>query len=360
MKLTKNSFFPKGLPSERLMGSPYPSVDASGVLGLLSKCPVTPRETQLIRQDQLAQGAQVADIHVKDERQRMNLGSFKALGAAYVIAKMAAGRKEEGAEWGEALSGETFVTASAGNHGLSVAAGARVFGAGSTVFLADSVPDIFERRLQEQGSQTERVQGDYEDSVREARRRASESGHILLSDTAWPGYFDIPFSVMEGYLALAHEVAERIPEIPTHIFLQAGVGGLAGSAAAYFRHRWGSGPAIIVVEPEKACALQASVEAGELTEMPEAGSRMGRLDCKAPSLIALAGLSRDANWFCSLGDEDVESKLPLLESAGLKTSSSGGAGLAAFLSLDDDSRSVLGISHDSRILAVVSECPEDG
>lgn len=297
--------------------------------------------------------APVAALLVKDERGRMELGSFKALGAAYVIAREAA---ETGAPGPESLAGRTYVTASAGNHGMSVAAGARIFGAQAVIYLAETVPAGFARRLNEKGAEVVVEGADYAASMSAAMGAARENGWTLLSDSSWEGYTDIPHTLMEGYLQMAAEAVEQCPEPPTHIFLQAGVGGLAGAVAAFARAAWGDAPRIVVVEPEAAPALQASIRAGRAVFADGPDSSMGRLDCKEPSLIALNGLARDADDFLTLTDAEVEAWLPAMTGAGLATTPSGGAGFAA--ALMPAVRDAVGAGPDARILCVLSEAPE--
>lgn len=247
-----------------------------------------------------------------------------------------------------ALTGRTYVTASAGNHGMSVAAGARVFGAEAVIYLADTVPDSFAQRLRDKGAEVRRDGRDYAASMAGAERAARREGLTLLSDSSWDGYMDLPWRLMEGYLAMAAETVRQMPAPPTHIYLQAGVGGLAGAASAHFRQAWGDGPQIVVVEPENAPALARSIAAGRLVETTGPDSHMGRLDCKAPSAIALRGLSRDADEFVTISEAEGAAVLPLLAEQGLATSSSGGAGLAAVLA--DPPK-------DARILCILSEAP---
>lgn len=333
--------------------APMPSVDSGAVSALLALCPKA-AATPLTDATELAGKAGVSAIWVKDERTRMGLGSFKALGAAYVIARDASAKAAVPGP--DSLAGQTYVTASAGNHGMSVAAGARAFGADAVVYIAETVPEVFADRLREFGATVVREGADYAASIAAAMKAADDRGWILLSDGSWPGYTDLPFRVMEGYLQMAHEISEQTPEAPTHIVLQAGVGGLAGAAAAYARHVWKDGPTIIVVEPDAAPALQASVQAGHAVTAPGPDSIMGRLDCKDPSLIALNGLARDADWFVTLTDAEVLDTLPVMAAAGLETTASGGAGLAVVL--HDAARAELGIGPEARVLCIVSEQPE--
>lgn len=320
---------------------PFPSVDADRPAALLTRCPAA-AVTPLSDAPDLAKVAGVGQVHVKDERGRMGLGSFKALGAAYVIAR--------DAEKGNA-KGRTYVTASAGNHGLSVAAGAQAFGARAVVYLADTVPEGFADRLRSFGADVVRHGAIYEEAMAGAAQAAKDNGWALLSDSSWPGYLDRPHTLMEGYLVLMQEAVAQMPTPPTHIFLQAGVGGLATACAAYARVVWGDAPRIVVVEPEVAPALYASVKAGsaQVTEGPK--SAMGRLDCKEPSLIALKGLARDADDFMLITEDEGAAGSAACADAGFPTTPSGGAGVAGLLVAG----SALGLTTESRVLVILSE-----
>ncbi len=333
--------------------APFPSVDADRVARLLGQCPAH-GETPLTSAPDLARFASIGEIWVKDERGRMGLGSFKALGAAYVIACHASDREAAPAD--TTLSDRTYVTASAGNHGMSVAAGARLFGARAIVYIAETVPETFAERLKGKGADVRREGADYAASMEAAQRAAEAEGHTLLSDSSWPGYTELPLILMEGYLQMAAEAARQVPRAPSHIYLQAGVGGLAGAMAAYARSVWGDAPTIIVVEPEAAPALQASIAAGKSVFAPGPDSIMGRLDCKEPSLIALNGLARDADLFLTLSDAAVLGELGRMKDAGFATTASGGAGLSAVL--NPEARSAVGLGPDARALFVLSEQPE--
>ncbi|MGA0778394.1 MAG: pyridoxal-phosphate dependent enzyme [Gemmobacter sp.] len=317
--------------------------DAGPARALLARCPRA-APTPLLPAPALARAAGVAAVMLKDERARMGLGSFKALGAAHVIAAeaMAAGGR---------LPGRIFVAASAGNHGLSVAAGARAFGAEAVIVLAETVPEAFARRLSERGARVVRAGAVYEESMAAAVEIAAREGGTLLSDSSWPGYLDLPAGVMEGYLILAAEAAEAMGSPPTHILLQAGVGGLAAAVAAHARRIWGDLPRIVVVEPEAAPALAASIAAGRAVVAPGPVSCMGRLDCKEPSILALASLARDADAFALISETEAEAGVARMADLDLATTPSGGAGVAALLA---DARA-LGAGPDARILAILSE-----
>jgi diaminopropionate ammonia-lyase len=320
-------------------GIPFPSTDAARPAALLARCPAA-SETPLVAAHDIARQAGVASVWVKDERTRMGLGSFKALGAAYVIACDAVAAAK-GDDLANALKGVTYVTASAGNHGMSVAAGARVFGASAVIYIAETVPESFARRLRDKGARVVRAGREYEASMAAAANAAASEGWQLLSDSSWEGYTQMPHRLMEGYLALMGETARQVPEPPTHIFVQAGVGGLAGAVAAFARVTWGHALKIVVVEPDAAPALQASIRAGHSVVAPGPVSCMGRLDCKEPTIT----------------EAEAEAAMPTLAAAGLATTPSGGAGLAALLAAGPH-RAALGLGPEARVFAILSEGPE--
>ena len=331
---------------------PLPASDPAPVARLLAHCPAH-APTPLRAAPDLAAQAGVARLDIKDERARMGLGSFKALGAAYAIARDADAARGTG-DWATALSGRRYVTASAGNHGLSVAAGARIFGARAVIYLAETVPAAFAGRLAAKGADVRRAGATYQDSMEAATRAARDEGMSLLSDSSWPGYTDPPYRVMEGYLQLAAETVAQIDSPPGRILLQAGVGGMAAAVAAHARAAWGDGPEIVVVEPEAAPALIRSIAAARVVDTQGPESCMGRLDCKTPSMIALAGLARDADLFVTVTEDEARAATTALRHAGLDTTPSGGAGLAALLA------GRVGVRADEHVLAILSEGPEDG
>ncbi len=325
-------------------GAPvWPSTDAAAVGMLLEQCPAAV-ETPVREAPGLVARAGVAAVWVKDETGRMGLGSFKALGAAYAIACDAVAT---GAALETALAGRTYVTASAGNHGLSVAAGARIFGARAVIVLSETVPEGFAERLRAVGAEVLRRGAEYEASMAAARDLAEREGWVLLSDSSWPGYLDPARRVMEGYLQLAAEVVRQVPEVPSHVFLQAGVGGMAAAVAAYLREAWGDAPEIVVVEPEAAPCLMESVRVGRAVPVEGPVSTMGRLDCKEPSLIALGGLARDAEVFVTVSEEKAASAVEALAADGIATTPSGAAGVAGMLGMD--------LGSEARVLVIVTE-----
>ena len=330
--------------------------EADRPLALLGQCPAY-APTALRDLSMLADSLGVGQLMAKDETQRMRLGSFKALGGAFAVAQIiadAAGTTDLESDRAKAVAADmTFITASAGNHGLSVAAGGKVFGARTVIVLSSSVPEAFATRIRSLGAEVQRVEGSYEDSIAFAEGTAASNGWLLLADGSWEGYIERPALVMEGYTVLAEECRARFAEDglwPTHVFLQAGVGGLAAAVAGHIRAHWDEQPTIVVVEPEAAPCLLESVKAGELTRVEGPLSNMGRLDCKDASLICYRSLRSDADRFITISDDDASDAAALLTAHGIATTPSGAAGLAGLKAMQP--------GKESRCLIIVSEGPE--
>lgn len=305
-------------------------------------------------------------VLVKDETRRMGLGAFKALGAPYAVARIvgAAWQRRTGEDPGparlrdadiRAFAGAfTFVCASAGNHGIGVAAGARAAGAAARIHLARTVPEGFAARLRALGAEVRRSGDTYEDSVAAAVADADATGATLLADGTWPGYTEIPKWVMEGYCVIAEELRgafEATGDWPSRIYLQAGVGGLAAAMAHMIRHNWAVQPEIIVVEPEAAQCLQASHLAGTATRAGGPESNMGRLDCKEPSIVAWHVLERCDVAYETLTDAEAEAAARAVTALGLATTPSGAAGYGALTKRPPPP----GAAGPSRPLVIVSE-----
>lgn len=355
MTYISNPWRGTGVPAQSSLAAGEVTVDDALVLKLLGQCPAH-AQTPLTDLPALAARLGIGSLHVKDERARMGLGSFKALGAAFSIAKTAFERVGEDISDPQkaktALEGHVFVTASAGNHGLSVAAGAHVFGATAVIYLAETVPSGFAQRLRDKGAEVVVEGADYEASMAAAAKAATQNGWRLLSDSTWVEDTS-GRDVMEGYLALSAEIFKQYGPAPTHIYLQAGVGGLAAALAASARKHWGQDVQIIVVEPDAAPALLASIQAGKPVATQGPASNMGRLDCKEPSHLALKALARDADGFLTLSDSDVARDIAQLAGFGLQTSPSGGAGFAGVVA------QAASLGPQARVLVILSEGPAD-
>ena len=350
----KNPYFKLGFPQDRGVDPTSTNVDA--VKKLLDLCPKA-EKTPLIKSEVLSKKMGVKNIWFKDERERMGLGSFKALGATYVIASHAAEKVSPNSsldEWKSSLSDRTYISASAGNHGLSLAAGARLFGANAVIYLSKNVPSTFAERIKDYGADVVIYGNDYEESLEGAKQAADSNKWFLLSDVTWDGY-DHGLKVMEGYLAMAAEAFDECIDKPTHIFLQAGVGGFPASVATLARKYYGNEIQIIIVEPTKAPVLLESIRAGKAVTVTGGVSNMGRLDCKNPSTKALSSLAITCTHFMTIADEDASNAVKELKANNLNTSPSGAAGYAAITDAKNFIESQ--IDQNSNILLFLTEKP---
>ena len=304
---------------------------------------------------EIARGAGVAAVRLKDEAGRFGLGSFKALGGAYAVAELLRGRREP--------QSVTVTCATDGNHGRAVAWGARRCGCHCVVFVHEAVSAGRAAAITELGAELRSVPGTYDDAVREADRVAQQEGWSVISDTSWPGYLEVPRRVMQGYRLMADEALDQWDgAAPSHVFVQAGVGGLAAAVAVQMRARLTPAPALIVAEPDRAACLLASAELGALTSIPGTlDTVMAGLACGEPSLLAWQELDRSAAAFMAVPDEAAAPAMRLLADAGIVTGESGVAGLAALLlaSADPATRAALGLGAESRVLLFGTEGATD-
>jgi len=284
-------------------------------------------------------------VWVKDESRRMGLGSFKALGGIYAVAQLLSEavtdktgvRPPDSAMLDETVravaADQTFVCASAGNHGLAVATGARLFGAKARIHISASVPESFAQRLEQIGAVVCRSGHTYEQSLQLAEQDAQQCGGVLLADGSWPGYTYAPGLVMEGYTVIAREMQLAFKQKnrwPTDVYLQAGVGGMAAAVAFMLRKHWPVQPRIVIVEPEAADCLAISAKTGKLVDAKGPVSNMGRLDCKAASLLAFEALSVCDVEYLAISDNEAEVAVRSLGYLGLNTTPSGAAGFAGW------------------------------
>ncbi|WP_137391140.1 diaminopropionate ammonia-lyase [Rhodoligotrophos defluvii] len=340
---------------------------------------VTP--TPLVPLPDIAAEAGVDSVLIKDEGRRLGLGSFKALGGAYAVMTLVRQMLQQqlGREVGiaELLSPAarafartvTVCCATDGNHGKSVAAGARLVGCRSVIFVHAGVTQA---RADSIGAdEIVRVDGTYDDSVNEAERVSRERGWLLVSDTSWPGYEEIPGLVCQGYTVLAEEVLEQSADMgfgpPTHVFLQAGVGGFASGVAGYLADRLGPGRCkAVIVEPERAACLYRSAGLGRLTSIPATEPTvMAMLECYTPSLIAWRILEKVAHGFMTVSEDHAKDAVRRLafrsDGEPIVAGESGAAGLAGFLAAAADPalRAALVLGPDSRVLLINTETASD-
>lgn len=335
--------------------------------------------TPLVDLPGLAAASGLGALLVKDESGRHGLGSFKALGGAHAAIRLAldeAGRRA-GRPFGPEDLGTpalravtrslTMACATDGNHGRSVAAGARLVGARAVVFLHQGVREVRADAIRAEGAEILRVAGDYDDSLAAVARSCAAEGWINVSDMALPGQERIPTLVMQGYTVMAAEILRQCGDRPpTHLFLQAGVGGMAAAVAAHLALA-GLGTRLVVVEPEGAACLLESARAGRRLQLAtHAPTVMALLECREPSATGWRILSRLARDFMAVPDTAARAAVnrlarPLPGDPALVVGESGAAGLAGVLQAvaDPALQAALGLGPAARVLVIATEGAND-
>ena len=269
-------------------------------------------KTPLIFLEGLAEKAGVKSIYLKDESFRFGLNAFKVLGAGYAIANEIGNRIGKditelsaesilSQETKETIGDITFVTATDGNHGRGVAWTANQLGQKSVVYMPKGSALERLENIRKEGATADIMDMNYDEAVRLAQKMAEEKGWVVVQDTAWEGYEDIPRWIMQGYTTIGHEIMEQIPEKPTHIFLQAGVGSMAGAMTGFFSNLYAEEkPMIVIVEPAKADCLYQTAKAddGELHIVTgDMDTIMAGLACGEPCTIGWDVLKGYADVF---------------------------------------------------------------
>jgi diaminopropionate ammonia-lyase len=337
-------------------------------------------ETPLVSLPGLAASVDVGSIHIKDEGQRLGLGSFKALGGAYAVIQLVL--EAAASSLGRSLDISdlhtpdvravartlTFACATDGNHGRSVAHGAQLVGARAAIFMHSRVSDERVSAIARFGADILRVNGTYDDSVREAARVAEEHAWTIVSDTSWTGYERIPGLVMQGYTALVREALRTMPDLPTHVFIQSGVGGIAAAVFGHLAVTLGDKrPRSVVVDPARAACVVESARAGRPVRIGHSEPTvMAMLECYEPSLVAWRILSRVADGFMTVEEDEAISVMrrlanPIGNDPAIVAGESGGVGLAGLLKAASDPaiRNALDLDRDSRVFLVNTEGATD-
>jgi diaminopropionate ammonia-lyase len=275
--------------------------------------------TTLVTLDGLAAELGVANVWIKDESTRFGLNAFKVLGASYAVADLLA--ESRGMDRDELVfdrlaatgndspsGGITVCTATDGNHGRAVAWVAEQFGCSAVVYMPRGSSEARFNAIASHHADVSVVDGNYDDTVAQAARDAKKNGWLLVQDTAWSGYESVPTRIMQGYLTIVDEALEQLHgEIPTHVFVQAGVGSLAAAVQAQFCELLGAArPVTAVVEPAHAACCFASMAAGKRTPLSLDGDMptiMAGLSCGTPSPLAWNILRDYSDVFVSCSDE---------------------------------------------------------
>lgn len=338
--------------------------------------------TPLVELPGLARMLGVRKIRYKDESQRFELNSFKALGGAYAVMRLliAEIERRKGVtgvtsqdlierKHADVTGAITVTCATDGNHGRSVAWGARNFGCNCTIFIHATVSEGRKQAIERYGARVERVAGNYDDSIKHADRAAAENGWFVVSDTSYPGYMDIPRDVMQGYTVMADEIVDQLGGVrPSHVFVQGGVGGFPAAVISQFWETWGPDrPRAVVVEPDKAACIFESARAGQPTPVHgDLDTVMAGLACGEVSLLAWEILEEGADDFMEVSDSGVPACMRLLARGadGDPTLVAGESAVAGLLGLvaavrDPKLAERLNLGPDSEILLLGSEGDTD-
>ena len=259
--------------------------------------------TPLIELNKLSKELNLNKIYYKDENKRFDLKSFKALGGAYAVEKVTKGNKDI-----------IVATATAGNHGRSVAWGARRLGLKCKIFISEFVSDARGKAMADLGADVVKVKGNYEKSLMECIKQSTENNWQIVQDVAWKDYMLVPKYTMAGYTVMMKEIVDQLKnEKITHIILQAGVGGMAGAMVAGMARYLKNIPITIVVEPDSAACVMESIKSGKIEKIDiKRESLMGGMSCGEVSLVPWEILKNSVKHCVSLPDDDIAKTMRLL------------------------------------------------
>ena len=297
------------------------------------------------------------DVLIKDETSRFGLPAFKIAGARYAVARLVEGRRHAVGD---------LACATAGNHGRAVAYAGRLHGRGVHVYVPARTAASRVNALRAEGADVVITRVGYDETVRLMARDAADRGWIIVSDTAWPGYEEIPRAIMAGYTWLMDEAAAQWNELPPDVVIvQAGVGSLAGAVAGWLQHC--PGPRLVIVEPVGSACVQASLRAGKRVTLKTCGpTPMVGLRCAEVSTISWPVLESVVDAAIGVPDSLASDAIQRLawpaarDDALITTAASGAAGLAGLLALAHDPdlapiRTALRIGPTTRVMVIVTE-----
>jgi len=259
--------------------------------------------TPLIELNKLSKELNLNKIFYKDESKRFNLKSFKALGGAYAVEKITKGNKDI-----------VVATATAGNHGRSVAWGARRLGLKCKIFISEYVSDARGQAMAELGADVIKVKGNYENSLIECIKQSTKNNWQIVQDVAWKNYTIVPKYTMAGYTVMMKEIIDQIDQNKiSHIILQAGVGGMAGAMIAGIARYLENVPITLIVEPDSAACVMESIKSGKIEKIDiKKESLMGGMSCGEVSLVPWEILKNSVKFCISLPDDDIAKTMKFL------------------------------------------------
>ena len=262
------------------------------------------QSTRLVRLSRLAQSWGLGEVLVKDESRRFSLGAFKVLGGSYAIARLLCQKLRvdiKDIDYDYLLSDEvrhrigriTFTTATDGNHGRGIAWAAEQLKQRAVIYMPKGSVRSRVQNIRSHGATVEVTELNYDDTVRLSCRMAQKNGWYVIQDTAWEGYTEIPLWIMQGYMTMCAEAVGQMSQWairPTHVFVQAGVGSLAGAMVGYLANKFqDKPPRFIIMEPNNAACFLGSAAAGDGLPHAVAGDLktiMAGLACGEPNPIA--------------------------------------------------------------------------
>ena len=326
--------------------------DAYKTISKWQKYQPTPLESL----NKLSTELELKNIFYKDESKRFGLKSFKALGGAYAVEKITRGRKDI-----------TVSTATAGNHGKSVAWGAKNLGLNCKIFISGNVSETRAREMRSLNAEVIRVKGNYEDSLNVCKEESKKNNWEIIQDVAWPNYELVPKLTMAGYSTMIKEISVQTNEYITHIFLQAGVGGMAAGVVVGVANYFKKVPKIIIVEPENANCVMQSIENNTPTSVDiKKESIMGGMSCGEVSLVPWQILKNSVNNCISVSDKFVSQTIAMLADKVLSDISIEGGecstpGITSLISCcnNEETKSDLEINENSNILLIGCEGSAD-
>ena len=263
------------------------------------------KPTPLIKLNKLNKKLKFKAIYYKDESKRFHIKSFKALGGAFAVNKIANRKKNI-----------IISTATAGNHGRSVAWGAKRLGLKCKIFISENVSKSRAKAIRKFGAKIIRVKGNYDNSLKECIKQSKINNWKIVQDVSWKNYEYVPKLIMAGYCIMIKEIFDQVKNKSfTHVFLQAGVGGMAAAVIAGIAKFFKKIPKIIIVEPDKAeCVLQSIKKKKPVKLKILDESIMGGMSCGEVSNIPWNILKTSTNYCVSISDDMVVPVMSLLAS----------------------------------------------
>ncbi len=313
--------------------------------------------TPLIELNKLSKEFNLNKIFYKDESKRFGLKSFKALGGAYAIEKIS--KKDKNL---------VIATATAGNHGRSVAWGSKRLGIKCKIFISEYVSDSRAQAMTDLGADVIKIKGNYEKSLIECIKQSKKNNWQIVQDVAWKNYTLIPKYTMAGYTVMMKEIIDQIKNDKiSHIILQAGVGGMAAAMIAGIARYLDNIPTTIIVEPDSAACVLESIRTGKIEKIDiQRESLMGGMSCGEVSMVPWEILKNAAKYCVSLPDDDIAKTMKLLGNASLSdekiiAGENSAPGVICLITICENEiiRNKLKLNKDSNILLIGCEGDTD-